>query len=48
MKKRSEFPFDRARRVTAEEVTAARSAIAAKWSGARAPLRGAGDGEDKE
>jgi uncharacterized protein (DUF4415 family) len=30
MKKPKEFPFDRARRVTAEEVAAARSAIAAK------------------
>ena len=30
MKKRGEFPFEHARRVTAEEVTAGRSAIAAK------------------
>ena len=36
MKKQKEFPFDRSRRVTAEEVTAARSAIAAKLGKPRA------------
>ena len=36
MKKRSEFPFERARRVTDDEVKAARSAIAAKLGKPRA------------
>jgi len=39
MKKRREFPFEHARRVTAEEVAAARSAIASKL-GKRRPRRG--------
>ena len=39
MKKRGEFPFEHARRVTAEEVAAARSAIASKL-GKRRPRRG--------
>ena len=36
MKKRSEFPFERARRVTDDEAKAARSAIAAKLGKPRA------------
>ena len=36
MKKRTEFPFDRARRAPAEEVSAARSAIVAKLGKPRA------------
>ena len=36
MKKSREFPFDRARRVTAKEVAAARKAIAAKLGKKRA------------
>ena len=39
MKKSREFPFDRARRVTAKEVAAARKAIAAKL-GQKRRLRG--------
>jgi len=39
MKKRGEFPFEHARRVTAEEVAAARLAIASKL-GKRRPRRG--------
>jgi len=39
MKKRGEFPFERARRVTADEVDAARAAIVAKLGKAR-PRRG--------
>jgi uncharacterized protein (DUF4415 family) len=39
MKKRREFPFERARRVTAEEVALARRAIAAKLGRPR-PSRG--------
>ena len=40
MKKRGEFPFEHARRVTAEEVAAARSAIAATLGKPRPRRRG--------
>lgn len=40
MKKREEFPFERARRVTSEEVAAARAAIAAKTGRPRPRRRG--------
>jgi uncharacterized protein (DUF4415 family) len=40
MKKRGEFPFEHARRLTAEEVAAARSAIAAKLGKPRPKRRG--------
>jgi uncharacterized protein (DUF4415 family) len=47
MKKRSEFPFERARRVTVEEVVAARSAIAAKLGKVRASRGRPPKGADK-
>ena len=47
MKKPREFPFERARRVTAEEVAAARSAIAAKLGKPRAHRGRPPKGADK-
>jgi uncharacterized protein (DUF4415 family) len=47
MKKRTEFPFDRARRAPAEEVSAARSAIVAKLGKPRASRGRPPKGADK-
>ena len=47
MKKPREFPFEQARRVTAEEVAAARSAIAAKLGKPRAHRGQPPKGADK-
>ena len=48
MKRSNEFPFDKARRVTASEVEAARKAIADKLDKPRRPRRGRPPKPDSE